>query len=226
MLIEKAVSIMLLAASLLKGGMDAAIPDKNIDGSFFLVNRSQLISENFVPEIRKTNLTGLSQSMRYEAADALEAMFAAAKEQGVRLSTVSGYRSYAKQNTIYNRKVASAGVETADSYVALPGSSEHQLGLAMDIAKSGSSSLSSKFGSTAEGRWVAENAHLYGFIIRYQEGMEEITGYAYEPWHLRYVGIDYATEIYESGVPMELYVSAHRVELYTYLARQASEVFP
>lgn len=225
-MVEKAISVMLLAASLLKGGMDAAMPDKNIDGSFFLVNRSQLISESFVPEIRKTNLVGLSQSMRLDAADALEAMFSAAKEDGVRLATVSGYRSYSKQNTIYNRKVASAGVEVADAYVALPGSSEHQLGLAMDVTKSGSSSLSSKFGTTAEGKWIAENAYQYGFIIRYQEGMEEITGYSYEPWHLRYVGIEYATEVFESGVPLELYVSSHRVELYTYLVRQASEVLP
>lgn len=225
-MIEKVVSVILLTASLLKGGMDAAMPDKNIDGTLFLVNRSHLISDSYVPEIRKTNLTGLSQSMRLDAADALEKLFDAAKADGIRLSTVSGYRSYSKQNTIYERKVASAGVEVADSYVALPGSSEHQLGLAMDVSKATSSSLSSKFGTTAEGKWVAENAHLYGFIVRYQEGMEDITGYAYEPWHLRYVGKEYAQVVYESGLPLELYVSLHRMEVYTYLAKQADEVLP
>lgn len=225
-MIEKAISVILLTASLLKGGMDAAMPDKDIDGSLFLVNRSQLISDSYVPEIRKTNLTGLSQSMRLDAADALERLFDAAKVDGIRLSTVSGYRSYSKQNTIYNRKVASAGVEVADSYVALPGSSEHQLGLAMDVSKSTSSSLSSKFGTTAEGKWIAENAHLYGFIVRYQEGMEDITGYAYEPWHIRYVGKEYAQAVYESGLPFELYVSLHRMEVYTYLAKHAYEVLP
>jgi zinc D-Ala-D-Ala carboxypeptidase len=226
LILEKAVSVMLLAASLMKGGMDAAMPDKDIDGTFFLVNRSQMISEDYVPEIRKTNLVGLSQSMRNDAADALEAMFAAAKADGVRLSTVSGYRSYSKQSTIYSRKVKSAGTEIANSLVALPGSSEHQLGLAMDVAKSGSSNLNSQFGATTEGQWVAENAHLYGFILRYQEGSEDITGYAYEPWHIRYVGTAYAQAIYDFGLPMDLYVSSHRVELYTYLIQQTSEVLP
>ncbi|MBE0600215.1 MAG: M15 family metallopeptidase [Firmicutes bacterium] len=225
-MIEKAVSVILLTASLLKGGMDAAMPDKNIDGSLFLVNRNQTICDLYVPEIRKTNLPGLSQSMRPDAADALEKLFDAAKADGIRLSTVSGYRSYSKQNTIYERKVASAGAEVADAYVALPGSSEHQLGLAMDVSKVSSSSLSSKFGSTAEGKWVAENAHLYGFIVRYAEGMEEITGYSYEPWHLRYLGKDFAQAVYESGLPLELYVSLHRIEVYQYLVQQADEVQP
>lgn len=226
MLLEKAVSVMLLAASLLKGGMDAAMPDKNIDGAFFLVNRSQLISEDFVPEVRKTNLVGLSQSMRGDAAGALEEMFAAARADSIRLSTVSGYRSYSKQNAIYDHKVNSAGAETADSLVALPGSSEHQLGLAMDVTRSGSSSLSSQFANTAEGKWVAENAHLYGFIVRYPQGMEETTGYSYEPWHIRYVGKAYAQAIFESGLPMDLYVSAHRANLYHYLVHQTNEVLP
>ena len=226
MFLQKAVSVMVLAASLLKGGMDAAMPDKNINGAFFLVNRSQLICEDYVPEVRKTNLVGLSQSMRPDAAEALEEMFAAAKEQGIRLATVSGYRSYTKQNTIYNKKVKSAGVEIADTLVALPGSSEHQLGLAMDVSKYNNSSLTNGFAKTAEGQWVAENAHLYGFIVRYQEGMEDITGYAYEPWHIRYVGKEYARAIYDSGLPMELYVSSHRAEIYNYLIHQTSEVLP
>ena len=110
--------------------------------------------------------------------------------------------------------------------MALPGSSEHQLGLAMDVSKSGSSSLTNKFGLTAEGKWVAENAHLYGFIIRYPEGMEDVTGYAYEPWHLRYIGKEYAQAVYESGLPLDLYVSLHRIEVYSYLVRHAGEVLP
>ena len=226
MFLEKAVSVMLLAASLLKGGMDAAMPDKNVNGTFFLVNRSELISEDYVPEVRKTNLVGLSQSMREDAASALEAMFAAAKADGIRLSTVSGYRSYSKQSTLYTRKVQSAGTETADSLVAQPGSSEHQLGLAMDVSKSGSSSLNSKFAETEEGQWIAANACRYGFIVRYPLGMESITGYSYEPWHLRYVGEAFALEIDDSGLPMDLYVSKHRSELYQYLIQQTNEVLP
>ena len=217
---------MLLSASLLKGGMDAAMPDKNIDGTFFIVNRSELISEDYVPEVRKTSLTGMSQSMRNDAATALEEMFAAAKQDGIYLSTVSGYRSYSKQSTLYDRKVKSAGVETANSLVALPGSSEHQLGLAMDVSQSSDSSLTSKFANTAEGKWVALNAHRFGFIVRYPLGMEEITGYSYEPWHLRYVGQAYAQAIYVSGLPMDLYVSQHRIELYEYLIQKTNEVLP
>ena len=110
---------------------------------FFLVNRTEMLSEKYVPQYRRTNLVGLSQSMRDDAATALEEMFADAKANGIRLSTVSGYRSYTKQNTIYHRMVANAGTEAANSLVARPGSSEHQLGLAMDIAKEGSSSLNS-----------------------------------------------------------------------------------
>jgi zinc D-Ala-D-Ala carboxypeptidase len=224
--LEKAVSVILLAASLLEGSMDAAMPDKDIDGTFFLVNRSEIISEGYVPEVRKTNLTGLSQSMRDDAATALETMFAAAKADGVYLATVSGYRSYSKQNSIYDRKVKSAGSDTADSLVALPGSSEHQLGLAMDVSKSGNSSLTTQFAFTAEGRWVALNAHRFGFVIRYPLGMEEITGYSYEPWHLRYVGQAYAQAIYDFGLPLDVYVSQHRAELYTYLIQKTNEVLP
>ena len=136
LILGKTVSVLLMAASLLKGGMDVSMPDKNIDGTLFLINRCQLVCEDYVPEIRKTNLIGMSQSIRLDAADALEELFAAAKAEGYRLSTVSGYRSYSKQSTIYKRKVSSAGVEVADTLVAQPGTSEHQLGLAMDIAKS------------------------------------------------------------------------------------------
>lgn len=226
MLVSKAVSVVLLAASLLQGSMDTAMPDKDIEGTFFLVNRAETISEDYAPEVRKLGLTGLSQSMRDEAATALEELFTAAKADGINLSVVSGYRSYTKQNAIYNRKVASAGTEAANKLVALPGTSEHQLGLAVDIAKSGSSNLNSRFASTDEGQWVDANAYRYGFIVRYPEGMEDITGYSYEPWHIRYVGKAYAQEIFESGLTMDEYVSSHRAALYTYLVQQTNEVLP
>ena len=123
------------------------------------------------------------RTMQAEAAAALETMFAAAKAEKVGLSTVSGYRSYTKQATIYARKKKKSGQETADSLVALPGSSEHQLGIAMDLAQKGGSQLNSGFGKTKAGQWINANAYKYGFIVRYQLGKEEITGYAYEPWH-------------------------------------------
>ena len=222
MILEKIVSIVALSATLLKGGMDAAMPDKNIDGTFFLVNRQQMISDQYMPDVRVVNAVGLKQSMRDEAATALEEMFAAAKAEKVGLSTVSGYRSYTKQATIYARKQKTTDQETADLLVALPGSSEHQLGMAMDLAQKGGSQLNMSFGKTKAGQWVNANAYLYGFIVRYPENQTEITGYAFEPWHVRYVGKEYAKAIFDSGVPMETYVSAHRLETYDFLIKQTN----
>ncbi|MDD3336253.1 MAG: M15 family metallopeptidase [Eubacteriales bacterium] len=206
------------------------MPDKNIDGTMFLVNRQHTVAEQYIPDgLRKTEVYGMSQSMREDAATALEAFFEAAKtEGGVSLSTVSGYRSYSKQSTIYARKKSTTGsTEAADKLVAKPGTSEHQLGLAMDIARKGSSSLTAKFGETEEGKWVYSNCHRYGFIVRYMQGFEEITGYSYEPWHIRYVGVEQATAIYESGVPMETYMSGLKLDTYDYLVHQATnEVLP
>lgn len=208
---------------MLGGSMKAALPDKDMDGSLFLINREHSVSENFVPKTRQVIAAGLHQSMREEAATALEEMFAAAKKAGKPLSVVSGYRSYSKQSTIYKRKVKSTGSEAkADELVARPGTSEHQIGLAMDIAKKSGSSLNSSFGKSAEGKWVAENCWQFGFIIRYPEGFEEITGYSYEPWHVRYVGKELAKEIYESGLPMETFMEGYKLQVYDFLIYQAT----
>lgn len=224
MTLEKIVAIIALSASLLDGSLDAAMPDKNIDGSVFLINRQHSISKRYVPsDLRKAETYGVSQQMRTEAATALEQLFEAAKEAGVPLSTVSGYRSYSKQATIYQRKVDSIGRKAADRISARPGTSEHQLGLAMDVAKKGASSLTTAFANTPQGQWVMENAHRYGFIIRYLKDYEDVTGYSYEPWHIRYVGVEQATAIYESGLPMELYMSGYRLEIYDYLIHQVIE---
>ena len=227
-MLEKVISVLALSATLLDGSLDAAMPDKNIDGRIFLINRQHSIGRRYVPDDLRTVVAhGVSQTMREDAATALEQLFEAAKEAGVPLSTVSGFRSYSKQSTIYNRKVNSVGVKAADRVSARPGTSEHQLGLAMDVAKKGTSSLTKAFGKTEQGQWVCENAHKFGFIVRYLEGYEDVTGYSYEPWHIRYVGVEYATAIYQSGLPMELYMSGHRLEIYDYLIHQATnEVLP
>lgn len=226
MVLQNIVSVLALSATLLHGSMDVAMPDKNVDGTLFLVNRQHMISESYVPDVRKTNLYGMSQSMRSDAADALETLFAAAAEDGAKLSTVSGYRSYSKQKTIHARKVKSIGQKAADLISAPPGGSEHQLGLAMDVAQRNSSQLNTNFGDTTAGKWVDANAYRYGFIVRYQEGTEAITGYQFEPWHIRYLGPVYAKEVFESGLPLELYVSSHRLSLYEYLIKQTNEVHP
>ncbi|KKB38543.1 D-Ala-D-Ala carboxypeptidase VanY [Bacillus thermotolerans] len=145
--------------------------------------------------------------IRKEAAAGLEKMFAAAKEAGIQLYAVSGYRSYERQQEIMNNQIASVGsFEKAAETVAPPGQSEHQSGLAMDIsAESVKFDLVQSFEHTKEGQWLANNAHKYGFILRYPKDKENITKYAYEPWHFRYVGVKAATEIFENQWTLEEY---------------------
>ena len=127
-------------------------------------------------------------------------MKAAAAEEGLHLYISSGFRSYDTQDVIYNRYVANDGRANADRYSARPGHSEHQTGLAIDL-----NGVLDSFGETAEGKWVAAHAHEYGFILRYPKGKEPQTGYMYEPWHIRYVGVEVATAIFESGLCLEEY---------------------
>lgn len=131
----------------------------------------------------------------------LQTMFADAKKEGISLWVKSGYRSYIDQRIIYNDYVARDGADAADRYSARPGHSEHQTGLAFDL-----NSLSPSFADTAEGMWLAQNCHKYGFIIRYPKDKEHITGYMYEPWHVRYLGVENATLVYESGLCLEEYL--------------------
>lgn len=223
MVLGKMLSVVLTGAALLSGSKNAALPEKNINGDIFLVNRQHVISEQYVPDsLRKTQVHGMSQSMREDAAAALEELFQAAQSEGVKLSSVSGYRSYSKQSLIYSRKVGRTGSEAeADKLVARPGTSEHQLGLAMDLATRDSSTLSERFASTAEGQWVYANCQRFGFIVRYLKGYEDVTGYSYEPWHIRYVGRENAEAIAASGLPLETYLSGWKLELYDYLIHQA-----
>ncbi|WP_404430612.1 D-alanyl-D-alanine carboxypeptidase family protein [Sutcliffiella horikoshii] len=145
--------------------------------------------------------------LRAEAAESLEVMFNVAKSEGIELYARSGFRSYETQAAIFDNEVATFGYEQAALYVALPGTSEHQTGLAMDItAKSVGLELVEAFAGTVEGKWLADNAHHYGFILRYPKGKTNITGYAFEPWHFRYVGVDIAGEIYAKGLTFEEYM--------------------
>jgi D-alanyl-D-alanine carboxypeptidase len=144
--------------------------------------------------------------MRKEAAEALESLFAGAKDDGYDLFAVSGYRSYKRQVTVFNSSVQRNGREHAEKFSAEPGKSEHQTGLAMDVSsQSANFGLEQSFSQTDEGQWLAEHAADYGFVIRYPEGKEEITGYLYEPWHVRYVGIETAKDIASQGVTLEEY---------------------
>lgn len=144
--------------------------------------------------------------MRKEAAEALEALFAKAKKDNIELYGVSGYRSYQTQVVVFNANVAAMGRTQAERYSARPGYSEHQTGLAMDVSsRSAKFELEEHFGDTAEGKWLAAHCAEFGFIIRYPKGKEEITGYAYEPWHLRYVGTTISKAVMSKGITLEEY---------------------
>ncbi len=208
----------MLAAGFLmvSSGLDTMAPQNHVDGTLFLVNRQWMISAFYEPEVTAAKVKGQVRNMRPDAAAALEEMFAAfRKETKKTMVSVSGYRSYGKQTTIYNRKLqrVKGDVAKAQEYVAPPGSSEHQLGLAMDIGQDSGGGLTEAFGKTEGGRWARENAWRFGFILRYDEPWEEITGYKFEPWHFRYVGKEYARAIHEAGVPLETWLQKYRAEV-------------
>jgi D-alanyl-D-alanine carboxypeptidase len=148
-----------------------------------------------------TDLTsiGNGQLARAETARSLTTLLQAAQTQGHTVYVLSGYRSYATQSAVYNNYVRNDGQANADTYSARPGHSEHQTGLAVDVGN-GTCNLLACFGNTEAGKWLNSNAHRYGFIIRYPSGKQKTTGYQYEPWHLRYVGIELATEMQAKNI--------------------------
>ncbi len=139
------------------------------------------------------------QPLRAEAATALEKMHAAGKKAGYNYYLMSGYRSYSYQANLYNSYLAKNGQTWTDLYSARAGHSEHQTGLAADIYEY-ASCTGSCFGGSSAGIWLRDNAYKYGFILRYGQGMQHIVGYAYEPWHFRYVGTTVATDMHDRGI--------------------------
>lgn len=166
---------------------------------YFIVNKQRPLPGGFVP---KNLVTVRSEQMRSDVATAMNSLLSAAKKEGNNMHLISGYRSYTEQQKIYSGYVKKDGVAQADTYSARPGHSEHQTGLAIDLG-SGNCDLQACFGETRAGKWLAEHAHEYGFIIRYEKGKENLTGYQYEPWHLRYVGTELAKKLHDSGQTME-----------------------
>lgn len=144
--------------------------------------------------------------MRKEAATALEQMFSAAKKDNIILYAASGYRSYTRQKTLFDAEVANVGKEKAVQAVAIPGESEHQTGLAMDItSETEHFLLTEKMGEEKEGIWLHDHAHEFGFILRYPKDKVNVTKYEYEPWHFRYVGKKAAEVIYKHNWTLEEY---------------------
>ncbi|WP_440894844.1 M15 family metallopeptidase [Amphibacillus sp. Q70] len=181
------------------------------------VNKNRRLPEGYSPDdLVEPDVLHLSPEgddrrlLREEAAHALEELFQASNEEGLNLVAVSGYRSNERQTTIYQSSVANNGQEHADQFSARPGTSEHETGLAIDVSTSVIAfALEETFQQTEEGSWLEDHAHDFGFIIRYPEGKEEITGYAYEPWHLRYVGKELADHLYHESLTLEEYFDYH-----------------
>ncbi|MDG0842175.1 M15 family metallopeptidase [Staphylococcus equorum] len=159
-----------------------------------IVNRAYKVSPLYMPFPKK------------EANTALNQMINDADKQGFQLIIISGFRSYFKQSRLFYIYVNRDGLKKAKTYSAEPGYSEHQTGLAFDVASPGlDESIKEQFQYTKESKWLQDNAHNYGFIIRYPKGKEHITGFMYEPWHLRYLGKEDAVKITNQNLTVEEY---------------------
>ena len=223
------LTLLIAFLSLGQTTLNAYVAQTNPGGNLYLVNRTYLLDKEYVPPdlVKPGVLCKYGDiTMRQEAAAALKNMFDSAQaEQGYILQAVSGYRAYNTQSAIYKRKIDSTGSQRkAQLLVAPPGASEHQLGLAMDIGRKSNTNLTKGFGASEEGLWVAENAHRFGFIIRYKEGWTDITGYAYEPWHVRFVGKEHAARIFQLDIPLEDYVNQLQTAMKAGLLGEGSEL--
>jgi lycopene cyclase domain-containing protein len=169
-----------------------------------VVNKKHKLPSNYAPVT--TSYRGAI--MRAETAGALNSLFTGAEQNGLSPKIISAYRSYSTQVSVYGGYVNQYGQAEADTFSARPGHSEHQTGLAVDVGSAdGSCDLDQCFGSTTLGSWIRDNAHTYGFIIRYPEGRDSATGYHYEPWHIRYVGVNIATSVFSRGITLDEYFS-------------------
>lgn len=178
-----------------------------------LVNKKHGVKEDYRPDDLisvKAAADGRKpeyQMLRKAAAEAFDELVEAAANDGYTIKITTGYRPYSFQKELYDKTVRENGKAYASKYSAKPGYSEHQTGLAADVSSpSVQYKLLEKYGETPEGKWIAENAHKFGFIIRYKDGTQEITGYEYEPWHIRYVGKIPAGYIYDKQITLEEYL--------------------
>jgi len=177
-----------------------------------LVNKTNWLAKEFVPIdliIPKVNflLDTNSEAMflRKESAKALEKLFKNAKKEKIELYAASGYRSYKRQSEIFKKNLKKDG-KIANKYSARAGQSEHQTGLAIDVTcKDVNFDLVEEFEGSKAYLWLFNNSHKFGFILRYPKGKEDITGYIFEPWHLRYVGKELAYKLYMEEITLEEY---------------------
>jgi len=170
-----------------------------------LVNKYFAIPESYTPDLVLAE-SSKNQYIKTEANDAWNLMRAACEaDTGNVLYLCSGYRTFEAQADLFSKSIRDRGIAHACSRNALEGRSEHNLGLALDISTADAGVISSGFADTAAGIWVGGHCHEYGFILRYPEDKTSITGYVFEPWHYRYVGVDLAGTLYASGQTLEEY---------------------
>lgn len=181
------------------------------DNLLVLCNKYHKLPDGYEPadltEIQAQYSNGKTVYLRAEAAQAFEQLCQGAAEQGYTILGQSGFRSYSYQQQLYNNYVQRDGQAAADTYSARPGYSEHQTGLAMDICN-GTLSYT-EFGQTAEYQWVRDHLHEYGFVLHYLPDTQWITGYMTEEWHIRYVGVEAATQIYQLGITLDEYCALY-----------------
>lgn len=198
---------------------DKALKDAQEKGLLILVNKAHPIGQDYKPddltkiEAYAPDRSETTRYMRTEAAEAFHRMVDKAAGDGVELKMTTAYRSYDFQKILFDNYVEKEGEEKANTFSAKPGQSEHQTGLAVDVSSpSVDYQLSDDYGKTKEGKWIADEAYRFGFILRFPKGKEEITGYQYEPWHLRYVGLAAAKEIHEEGLTLEEFLQKNNIQ--------------
>lgn len=204
--------------TIIKTGVVSSLSDATPVFSFWkpdsitvLVNKQHPLPKNYRPATLTvpavpfdTNQCSEKWFLRPEAAKALEELFALAAKEHLFLCAISGFRSYERQEAIYKQNLLEQGEAHTNLYSAKPGCSEHQTGLAMDVSSSSVNyALEPVFGETKEGIWLSKNAFRFGFILRYPKEKVHITGYAYEPWHLRFVGVTAAAYLTRQNLTME-----------------------
>ena len=183
---------------------------KNPSDPLVIVNKNNILPNDYIPlqlEMIDPEFATENKFLVHDAKIAFENLSRDAKVLGYQIIAVSAYRDYHYQEKLYHDYVNDKGQQYADNCSARPGHSEHQTGLAIDVM--GSNQDYNLFEESIEFSWMKENAHKYGFIMRYPKGKEKRTGFKYEPWHYRYVGIEKATHIYEKNLTLEEYINQY-----------------
>lgn len=189
----------------------AKYPVDQASSLWVVVNKGRVLPSSYIPADLvvpdvplRLSASSPEMHVRADMASALESLFAAAKSNGINLKLESGYRSYNEQAAVYSGYVSQDGTAKADTYSARPGHSEHQTGLAADLEPlDRTCEVEQCFENTPEGKWLAANSYKYGLIIRYQKNTQALTGYEYEPWHVRYVGADLALILQQNNQTLE-----------------------